>query len=67
MDYLPLKAHNKEVIKVSKETTQMNTINLNGEDALKVAERIGGTLILWNITDDTAMIVGGDLSMLEVA
>ncbi|MDR6794709.1 hypothetical protein J2X12_004143 [Pseudarthrobacter oxydans] len=45
----------------------MNTINLNGADADKVAELIGGTLILVNITDDTAMIAGGDLSKLEVA
>jgi hypothetical protein len=45
----------------------MNTIHLNGADADKIAELIGGTLILWNITDDTAMIAGGDLSKLEVA
>lgn len=45
----------------------MNTINLNGADAHKVAELIGGTLILVDITADTAMIVGGDLSKLEVA
>jgi hypothetical protein len=45
----------------------MNTIHLNGADAHKVAELIGGVLILWNITDDTAMIAGGDLSKLEVA
>lgn len=45
----------------------MNTIHLNGADANKIAEVIGGTLILWNITDGTAMIAGGDLSKLEIA
>jgi hypothetical protein len=45
----------------------MNTIELKGADAHKVAKLMGGTLILWNITDDTAMIAGGDLSKLEVA
>ena len=45
----------------------MNTINLNGADPKKIATLIGGTLVLVNITDDTAMIAGGDLSKLEVA
>ena len=45
----------------------MNTIKLNGADAHKVAELIGGTLILVNVTADTAMIAGGDLIGLELA
>lgn len=52
----------------------MNTIQLNGADADEVANKIGGTLIMVNITDimvnitdDTAMIAGGDLTKLEVA
>lgn len=45
----------------------MNTINLNGADPNKIAALIGGTLVLVNITDDTAMIAGGDLSKLETA
>lgn len=44
----------------------MNTINLNGADAKKVAELIGGTLLLVKITNDTAMISGGDITKLEV-
>lgn len=40
----------------------MNTIKLNGADAEKVAELIGGTLIA--INGDTAIIAGGDLSKL---
>lgn len=44
----------------------MNTIHLNGADAEKIAELIGGTLIMVNETDDTALIAGGDLSKLEV-
>ncbi len=45
----------------------MNTIQLNGADAHEVAKKIGGTLILWNITADSAMIAGGDVTLLEVA
>lgn len=45
----------------------MNTIHLNGADADAIANLIGGTVIMVNITDDTAMIAGGDLSKLEVA
>jgi hypothetical protein len=44
----------------------MNTIHLNGADADKVAKLIGGTLIIVNTSDDTAMIAGGDLSKLGV-
>lgn len=43
----------------------MNTIKLNGADAQKIADLIGGTLIMVNVTDDTAMIAGGDASKLE--
>ena len=42
----------------------MNTIHLNGADAEAIAKLIGGTLIMVNVTDDTAMIAGGDLSKL---
>lgn len=33
-----------------------------GADPKKVAELIGGTLILHDVTNDTAMIAGGDTS-----
>lgn len=42
----------------------MNTIKLNGADPHKIAELIGGTLIMFDITNDEAMIAGGDLSKL---
>lgn len=42
----------------------MYTIKLNGAKAEKIAELIGGTLIMFNITDDEAMIAGGDLTKL---
>ena len=45
----------------------MHTIQLNGADAVKIAEKIGGTLIMVNTTDDTALISGGDLSKLELS
>lgn len=45
----------------------MNTINLQGRDPQEVANLIGGTLILVDITNDTAMIAGGDLAKLEKA
>jgi len=44
----------------------MNTIKLNGADAQKIAALIGGTLIMVNVSDDTAMIAGGDITKLEV-
>ena len=44
----------------------MNTIHLNGADAERIAELIGGTLIMVNESDDTAMIAGGDITKLEV-
>lgn len=43
----------------------MNTVHLNGADPAKIAELIGGTLIMVNTTDDTAMIAGGDVSKLQ--
>lgn len=43
----------------------MDIIKLNGADAQAVAERIGGTLIMHNITDDEVMIAGGDLTKLD--
>jgi len=44
----------------------MNTIHLNGADPKEVAKLMGGTLIMVNVTDDTAMIAGGDPSKLGV-
>lgn len=44
----------------------MNTIHLNGSDPYKVAKLIGGTVILVNLTDDTVMISGGDISKLSL-
>lgn len=44
----------------------MNRIKLNGADPQKVAELIGGTLIMHDITNDEALIAGGDPSKLEV-
>lgn len=43
-----------------------NVYDMYGADAEKVAELIGGTLIMVNESDDTAMIAGGDLTKLEV-
>ena len=45
--------------------SNMNKIHLNGADPDKIAELIGGTLVLHNTTDDIALISGGDLSKLE--
>lgn len=42
----------------------MNKVKLNGADPEKIAKLIGGTLILVNISDDEALIAGGDLSKL---
>jgi len=44
----------------------MNEVKLNGASAEKVAELIGGVLIMVDLTNDTAMIVGGDLSKLNL-
>lgn len=41
----------------------MNNIKLNGADAQKIADIIGGTLIMVN--GDTAVIAGGDLTKLD--
>jgi hypothetical protein len=45
----------------------MHTIGLNGANPEAIAELIGGTLILVNVSADTAMIAGGDLTKLKVA
>jgi hypothetical protein len=42
----------------------LHTIYLKGRDPHKVAQLIGGTLIMVNVSDDTAMIAGGDLRKL---
>ncbi len=44
----------------------LNQVHLNGADAQKIADLIGGTLIMVNTTDDIATISGGDLSKLEI-
>lgn len=44
----------------------MYTIHLNGADPEKVAQLIGGTLIMVNESDDIATIAGGDPSKLEI-
>jgi len=44
----------------------MHTVHLNGADAQKIADLMGGVLIMHNVTDDTALISGGDPSKLEV-
>lgn len=51
--------------KLTKEK-DMNTVHLNGADAEKIAELMGGTLIMVNESDDTAMIAGGDPSKLVI-
>lgn len=43
----------------------MYTIRLNGANPEKIAEAIGGTLIVHNTTHDTATIAGGDITKLE--
>ena len=45
----------------------MNTVKLNGASAEKIAKLIGGVLIMVNLTDDTATISGGDITLLEVS
>lgn len=42
----------------------MYKIYLNGADAKEVARIIGGVLIMHNVTDDIALISGGDISKL---
>ena len=41
----------------------MNNIKLNGADAQKIADIIGGTLIMVN--GDIALIAGGDITKLN--
>ena len=40
----------------------MHTVHLNGADAQKIADLMGGVLIMTNVTDGTALISGGDPS-----
>ena len=44
----------------------MNIIKLNGANPQKVADLIGGVLIMHNASDDTATISGGDLTKLKI-
>ena len=43
----------------------MHTVQLNGANPEKIAEIMGGTLIMHNVTDDEAMIAGGDVEKLR--
>lgn len=43
----------------------MNYIHLNGADAQAIADLIGGTLLMVNVTNDIATIAGGDTSKLN--
>lgn len=43
----------------------MNTVQLNGANPQSVAELIGGTLILHNVSADTALIAGGDVALFD--
>jgi hypothetical protein len=45
----------------------MYRVHLNGADPEKTAELMGGTLIMVDVTHDTAMIAGGDPSKLVIA
>jgi hypothetical protein len=42
----------------------MQTVQLNGADPVEVAKKMGGVLIMVNLSEDTAMIAGGDISKL---
>lgn len=63
--YITASANSGRIYKVISKGVKMNTIHLSGADATKVAELIGGTLVMVNETDDTAMIAGGDVSLLQ--
>lgn len=43
----------------------MQTVHLNGADPYKIADLMGGTLIMVNQSDDTALIAGGDTAKLK--
>lgn len=43
----------------------MQQVHLNGANADKVAELMGGTLIMVDETNDIATIAGGDVTKLE--
>lgn len=43
----------------------MHEIHLKGVDPDKIASMVGGTLIMYNETDDVATIAGGDLSKIK--
>ena len=43
----------------------MNKIHLNGANPDKIAELIGGTLIMHDTTNDIASIAGGDIEKLR--
>lgn len=43
----------------------MVKIKLNGADAKKIADLVGGTLIMTDVTNDEALISGGDINKLR--
>lgn len=45
----------------------LHTVHLNGADAEAVANLMGGTLIMTNVTDGIATIAGGDPTRVETA
>lgn len=44
----------------------MHKVHLKGADPEKVAKIMGGTLIIHNVTDDIALISGGDIEKLKI-
>lgn len=44
----------------------MHTIYLNGADAASVAELLGGTIIMHNITDDSILLSGVEETVLDM-
>ncbi|MBF1637332.1 MAG: hypothetical protein HXO49_02270 [Prevotella sp.] len=43
----------------------MHEIKLKGANPEEIAKMVGGTLIMYNATDDVAIIAGGDISKIE--
>lgn len=43
----------------------MHTVHLNGANPEKIAEIMGGTLIMHDVTNDEATIAGGDVEKLR--
>ena len=45
-------------------TFNMTKIHLNGANAQKIADKIGATIIIHDITNDTILVAGGDIDKL---